>query len=887
MKVTYGPNYWSVKRHRLVVMQLDIKELETQPTNEINGFYRRIKKSFPGLYDHYCSEGEPGGFFRRVQRGTWMGHVIEHIALELQILAGLDVGFGRTRGTGSRGVYDVVFEYIDEHSGLLAAEKAVSVARHLIDGSTINVERHVNEIRKTNLRNMPGPSTSSLLREAEIRDIPYIKLEDSTYQLGYGCRQKKIEATITSSSSLMAVELADDKEACRNRFNEMSIPVAEGGVVDSAAELKDLVDRIGFPLVAKPVSGNHGRGVTTNIQTLEEAEKAFSSASDISGNVIVERHIPGNDYRLLTVDNKLVAAAKRTPAHVEGDGKSTIQQLIDNVNRDPSRGEGHEKVLTNITIGESAKAILSGKGYTPDTVLPDGEILYLDHTANLSRGGTAEDVTDRVHPEVAAMAERISSVIGLDVCGIDIMATTLEQPLNETGGVILEVNAAPGFRMHLSPAKGESRNVASPVFDMLFPRGNKSRIPIIAVTGTNGKTTTTRLISHIMRRSGRSVGSTTTDGIYINGKRMMKGDCGGPLSAEFVLKDPTVDTAVLECARGGILRSGLGFDRCDVGVVTNVSSDHLGISGINDLSQMAKLKAVVPESVHSGGYAVLNADDERVYDMQNNIRCNIVLFSMNPLSPHVKTHCEAGGICVVYDDPNIRILDGDTSHIMADVENMPLSYGGQAEFMIENILAATAVVYTQGISPENIEKSLNSFRPSPEQTPGRMNLFNFEDYDVLVDYAHNSAGMTAINKFLDSSTYSYKIGVVSGIGDRRKQDSLEIGRLAAEMFDKVIIREDADLRGREPGEATEIIKQGIANSSCNPSVKSISDEIEALNFAMENALPDSLIIHCAENVDDVISVLQHQQAGHRNGKPPVPIKYLNGQKSVGVKLLQQ
>lgn len=885
IKATCGPNYWSVNRHRLIVMTLDIQELETQPTDEISGFYQRIKEVFPGLYEHYCSEGEPGGFFSRVKDGTWIGHVIEHIALELQILVGLEVGYGRTRGTGTRGEYDVVFECKDEESGRLAAKKAVSIARDLIDGSEIEVDQHVQEIREKNLQNMPGPSTSSILREAAARNIPSIKLKDSTYQLGYGCHQKTIAATITSATGNMAVERACDKEECRNFFREMSIPVAQGEVVYSVEELESLIDTIGFPLVAKPVSGNQGRGVTTNINSYDTAVKAYKSASEISEGVIVERHISGNDYRLLTVDGKLVAAAKRTPPSVQGDGESTIRQLIDAVNQDPRRGNGHEKSLTKITINTATNTILSKKDYTLDTVLAKGEILYLDHVANLSKGGTAEDVTDKVHPDIAMMAERVSKVVGLDICGIDVMATTLEQPLRSTGGVILEVNAAPGFRMHLSPSKGESRNVAAPVIDMLFPQESESRIPITAVTGTNGKTTTTRLISHIMKRNGRQVGYTTTDGVYVNDQLLMKGDCGGPKSAETVLKDPTVDTAVLECARGGILRSGLGFDKCDVGVVTNVTSDHLGLDGINTLSQMARVKSVVPESVHSSGYAVLNADDDRVLDMRENLRCNIALFSMDADNQKLMEHRRAGGICVFYENQHVIIWDGDEAHTVEKVENIPLSFGGRAGFMIENILAAVTAAYVQNVSPDVIRKALTDFQPSPEQTPGRMNIFNFDDYDVMVDYAHNSAGMTAIKKFLNCSSYSHKTGIVTAIGDRREQDSLEIGRLAAEIFDKVIIREDSDLRGKVPGEPIKIINKGIEESPHNPSVAAIPDEKQALATAMENARRDSLIVHCAENVNEVIAFVHEQQAKQKSRKLPVLKKHFDNKIAAGMRSL--
>ncbi|CAN5478558.1 cyanophycin synthetase [soil metagenome] len=891
IKVTCGPNYWSVNKKRLVVMELDIENLESQPTNEIKGFYERLKKALPGLYDHHCSVGVPGGFFRRVKRGTWMGHVIEHIALELQVLAGLEVGFGRARGTGTNGQYNVVFECIDEESGRLTAEKAVSIARNLVDGIGVDINTHVNEIRDMNSANLPGPSTSSIIQEAASRDIPYINLgESSTYQLGYGCFQKRIAATITSSTSSIAVELACDKEACRNLLKDISVPVAEGDVIKTVEELKQSVESLGFPLVVKPVGGNQGRGVTTNIKMLEEAVAAYESASEISERVIVERHISGQDYRLLIVDGKFVAAAKRTPAHVIGDGHSTIQQLIDIVNEDSCRGECHDKILTKIKIGPSARSILSQKGYSLNTVLTEGETLYLDHTANLSKGGTAEDVTDEVHPDIVSMAGRISRMVGLDICGIDIMASTLKISLRESGGVVLEVNAAPGFRMHLSPSKGEPRNVAAPVLDMLFPPGQKSRIPVIAVTGTNGKTTTTRLISHILKGCGRKVGYTTTDGIYINDERIMKGDCGGPKSAQIVLKDPGVDTAVLECARGGILRAGLGFDYCDVAVVTNVASDHLGMKGINTLDQMSRLKSVVPESVHSSGYAVLNADDERVYAMRDKLRCNVVLFSQQADdNPKVISHREAGGICAVLKDRMITIWDGEATHVIDQVENIPISFGGRAGFMIENVLAAVAAAYTQNISTVEIREMLKSFEPSPEQTPGRMNLFSFKDFDVLVDYAHNPAGLMAIQDYLKNSSYQHKIGIVCGIGDRRDEDSFELGRLAAEMFDKVIIKEDADLRGRAAGEATEIVKKGIASSPNKPPVIAIANEKQALHFAMKNALPGTLIMHCVENIDEVISMMQHQLKEQPYGrtkhlKLPVQRMRKESEMSVGMNL---
>jgi cyanophycin synthetase len=890
INVMSGPNVWSVKRPRLVVMYLDIGDLEYRPTNEIEGFYERITSLIPGLYEHHCSKGEPGGFLNRLKDGTWIGHVIEHIAIELQVMAGIDAGFGQTRGTGVKGRYYVAFDCADEESGRLSAEKAVLIAQNLVEGTETDINQHIEEIRMENLKNSPGPSTVSILKEANARNIPLLKLEDSSsWQLGYGCNQKRISATITSSTSYTAVEIVCDKEVCRDLLKSMSVPIADGAAIESMDELKDLIDSLGFPLVIKPVNGNQGRGVTTDVATFEQAEKAFGFASTISERVIVERYIPGYDFRLLMVDGKLAAAAKRTPAHVVGDGTSTVQELIDKVNQDPNRGDGHEKVLTKIHLGPAVTFILSQKNYTLSTVLKRNETLFLDYAANLSKGGTAEDVTDQIHPDVVKTVERVSKITGLDICGIDLIAQNIRRPLSETGGVVIEVNAAPGFRMHLTPSKGAPRNVASPVIDMLFPEGKSSRIPVMAVTGTNGKTTTTRLIAHIMKQAGRRVGYTTTDGIYVNDELLMKGDCGGPKSAQLILKDPTVDTAVLECARGGILRAGLGFDRCDVAVVTNVAADHLGIKGIDTLDQMANLKSVVPESVHPEGYAVLNADDDRVYAMRKNVQCKPVLFSMKDDNIRLSRHRKAGGLCVVFTDKTVTIWDGPNTYNIEKVENIPLSFGGRALFMIENILAAVAVAYTQKVSPEVIRRSLTSFAPSPELTPGRMNLFQFKDYDVLVDYCHNPAGLVAIKEFIDSSDYLYKTGIICGIGDRREEDSLEIGRLSAELFCKIIIREDTDLRGKAAGETSAIVKRGIESSCFNPPVVNIPNEKQALLFAMDNALPGTLVMHCVQHIEEItemLKLMQMQEKGKRD-KTARKVIHVKKDSHVEMNMLQQ
>jgi cyanophycin synthetase len=853
-----GPNYWSVRRHKLIVMVLDLQDLEQKPTNTIPGFRERLQAMFPGMYEHRCSVGCPGGFFQRVDEGTWMGHVIEHIALEIQSLAGMEVGFGRTRTYGEDGVYFVVFDYIEEKVGRYAAEASVRIAEAIIDGSEYNLAADIREMREMREREALGPSTSSLVMEAEFRGIPWIRLNKySLCQLGYGANQKRIQATVTSMTSSIGVEIACDKEDTKFLLEQYQVPVPRGEVIKTEAGLEDAMRKLGFPLVIKPINGNHGRGITTNIQDKETALLAFSQAKKVSNSVIVERFITGFDYRILVVNNKLVAAAKRTPAHVVGDGISTIQQLIDEVNKDPRRGYGHEKILTQIDVDAITNKILDEKGLTLDSVIEKGQILYVKDTANLSTGGTAEDVTDIVHPYNVFMAERIAKIVGLDICGIDIMTTDITEPLPDTRGAVLEVNAAPGFRMHLAPTSGLPRNVAAHVIDMLYPAGSTARIPIIAITGTNGKTTTTRLLAHIARMKGYKVGYTTTDGVYIQNRLLMTGDCTGPSSAEFVLKDPTVDFAVLECARGGLLRAGLGFKKCNVGIVTNVAADHLGLKGIHTLEQLAKVKGVIPETVMPGGYAILNADDDRVYEMKNGLQegVNLALFSMDEHNERIKKHMRNGGLSAIYEDGFITIAKGEWKIRVAKAINVPLTFGGKAAFMIQNVLPAVLAAYTEGISIEDIRVAIESFIPSPSQTPGRLNMFEFKNFNILLDYAHNAAGFRALQKFVEKMDGSPKVGIIAGIGDRREEDNNDIGRIAAEMFDEIIIRQDKNLRGKTEEEIIGMILAGVREVSADKKVTIIPSEKEAITYAINNAQKGALIIVSSDVVPDALNLV--------------------------------
>lgn len=851
-----GPNYWSIRRTKLIEMILDLEELEKFPSNKIDGFSERLQEFFPSMIEHRCSVGERGGFFQRLAEGTYMGHIIEHIALEIQTLAGMDVGFGRTRTYGEEGVYFVVFSYMEESVGVYAAKESVKIAQALIDNKPYDLKPTIQKMRELREDERLGPSTGAIIKEAEKRGIPWMRLnKHSLCQLGYASNQKYIQATITSQTSNIAVEIASDKEETKEMLEKEMVPIPKGKSIKSEKELLLTIKETGFPLVIKPIDGNHGRGITTNITNENDALIAFQKAKEVSSTVIVEKHIEGDDYRLLVINYKLVAAAKRTAAHVIGDGKNSIQDLINLVNKDPRRGYGHENVLTQIDIDQLTFDQLKAKNKTLDSVLAKGEVLLLRDTGNLSTGGTAEDVTDGVHPSNIFMAERIARLINLDICGIDLMTTDIGLPLSETGGAVLEVNAAPGFRMHLAPTSGLPRNVAAHVIDMLYPPGSKFNIPIIAVSGTNGKTTTTRLIAHLARLKGYHVGYTTSDGVYIQNRLLMTGDCTGPASAAFVLRDPSVNFAVLETARGGILREGLMFETCDIGIVTNIAADHLGLNGIHSIDQLARVKSVIPETVSPNGYAILNADDELVYAMKSGIKSKLALFSMNENNPRIKEHAKNDGLYALYENGYITLCKGDWKMRITKAINVPLTFEGKAAFMIQNVLPAALSGYIYGFSIEDLKAGLESFIPSVAQTPGRLNLFRFKDFQLLLDYAHNPAGFKALMKFIEKMDGAPKVGIIAGLGDRRKEDNVQIGKYAASMFDEIIIRHDKDLRGGKKEEIEVMIREGINSSHPDKKVTVISSENAAIQYAIEHAKKGSLIVVCSDIVTEALKTI--------------------------------
>ncbi len=860
-----GPNYWSGYWKKLIIMRLDIEDYEQKPSNKIKGFYGRMKSVLPSLQNHGCSYGEEGGFLKRVKEGTWAGHIIEHFALELQTLAGMEVGYGRTRETSEKGVYNVVFAYKEEEVGRFVARAAVQLFLDLAEERDVkeiikDFSAKVQEMREIREEVRFGPSTGSIVEEAEKRDIPFIRLNDqSLVQLGYGVNQQRIQATTTDKTNMIAVDIAGNKDATKKLLGEMGVPVPQGYRIFDEEELERVVDRIGFPVVVKPLDANHGRGATIGIETMEEAFVAFHKAKDHSRHVIVEKSLSGADFRALVVNNRLVAVAERTPAHVKGDGKSTIQQLIDKTNADPRRGYGHENVLTQIDVDGQTERLIKAKEYTLETVLKKDEILYLKTTANISTGGTAIDRTDEVHPENVFLFERIAQIIGLDIAGVDVVAPNVSEPLAENGGGIIEVNAAPGFRMHLSPSEGIGRNVAEYVIDMLFPPGTPSRIPIFAITGTNGKTTTTRLIAHILKGTGCTVGFTTTDGTYIQNNKILTGDNTGPVSAQLVLKDPTVDVAVLETARGGIIRSGLGFDYSDIGIVINIAADHLGLKDVNTLEDLARVKSVVPRSVSRKGYAVLNAEDELVYKMRELVDGYCVYFSMDENNAHIQRQARRNRVSCVFENGYVTILKGQWKVRVEKVINIPLTFGGRAEFMIQNVLAATLACFVHGVSLESIRAGLTTFTPSTAQTPGRMNIIEIEDFTVLMDFAHNPAGFLGLRDFIRNLNYTTSTGILSGVGDRRDEDIREMGKLTAEVFDKLIVRRGDYLRGRTQEEVFDLIKEGVKESGKNIEFEVIEESKEAIYNALENAKKGELVVILADTVSkDIDFVNQYR-----------------------------
>ncbi len=851
MRAIRGPNYYS--RHPVIFMKLDLGELEEKPTDTVPSFKDNISMMMPSLYEHKCSPGVIGGFFERLLTGTWAGHVVEHVALELQCLAGHEVAFGKTFTMDEPGVYNLVYRYVDENTGIRAGEMAVEIVEKLFEGVTTDVEPLILELKKIAANSLLGPSTQSIVDEATKRGIPHLRLNEESYvQLGQGIHQRRIQATMMDNTSALGVEIADDKESTKNLLSSLGIPVPEGNSAQTEEEALQVAETIGYPVVVKPLIGNHGRGITINVTDKEELVTAFRIAIKICETCLVEEYLVGFDYRILVIDGKFVAAALREPAFVIGNGKDTIKKLIQDINNDPERGIGHERNLTQIKIDNMTERLLASQNLELNSILDEGRKIYVKSTANLSAGGTALDVTENVHPLNQLMAERISRIVGLNVIGIDIIADSLESPLSSGHSGVVEVNAAPGFRMHLNPTKGTPRNIASNIVDMLFPPGTIHSVPIVAVTGTNGKTTTTRLISHILGLNGSTVGMTSTDAVIIDNIPILRGDYSGPEGASKVMMDSTIDHAVLEVARGGILRRGLGFKECDVGVLLNITSDHLGEGGIDSLEELTRLKSTVTESVKSSGYAVFNADDPLVISCLDKTKGHPILFSRDPENSELKTNFEKGNLNVTVKDGIIIVQKKGWTSTVASVIEIPITFDGNAGFNVENVMAAVAATAALGLNETQIRAGLVSFSPSIGQSPGRMNIIDMGEFKAVVDYGHNTGAIIATGDFIKGLMPGRKIRMASGVGNRRGDDIVEFGVALSKYYDHIVLC-DSDPRERHVGETARLVKEGLLKGGFNQDmITMVLDEKEATKASLDMARPGDLVVLQVDNITQVI-----------------------------------
>jgi len=856
LKAFKGRNIYSHKK--VIKMVIDLGELADVATKDIEGFNDALLKLLPGLHEHHCSLGFPGGFVTRLMEGTYMAHVIEHCALEIQHVLGYEVSFGRARQVKDSTRYTVVYAYTNEVAGLEAGRCSVQLVEALCHGEAFDLDSHISRIKAKAMKNELGPSTKAIVEAALERGIPVMRIGNSSIlQLGYGKYQKRIEATITENTSCISVDIACDKTLTKEILMEAGIPVPDGSVCTSIEDALDIAQQLGYPVVVKPERGNQGKGVSLNLTTPDEVVQAFNIAKQVDENVIVEKYIKGNDYRVLVVGDRVVAVAQRIPAHVVGDGKHTIAQLVDMVNGDERRGEDHEKPLTKIKIDEISMALLKKQGYAPESIPPAGKWVYLKANGNLSTGGEAIDCTNKIHPVNCDIAVRAAQIIGLDIAGVDITCPDISQPIEEGKGAVIEVNAAPGIRMHLHPSRGKPRNVAQHIIDMLFPSGSRHSIPIISVTGTNGKTTTVRMIAHILRTHGYTVGMTTTGGVFINHRCIMKGDTTGPASAKAVLTDKRVEVAVLETARGGIIRSGLGYDLSDIAVLTNISEDHLGIDEVYTLEDLLHVKSLVVEAVKTNGYVVLNADDPMVVEAAKRVKSNIIYFSRQEDNIIVHRHLAGGGLAVFLKGQHITIATGDGFIQCMDVTKIPATYGGKLTYNIENSLAAVSVAYAMKIPVETIQKAMASFYADEIHNPGRFNVFNIRDFRVVVDYAHNISGYTRVIEAIKKMGASRTIGIIGVPGDRQDDSIRRIGFIAGKGFDRVIIKEDVDLRGRRRGEVAKLLQEGVLLAGMDPgNIEIILSEVEALKTTMRTAKAGDLIVVFYEKLEPIMAAIK-------------------------------
>ncbi|MCL6516630.1 cyanophycin synthetase [Alicyclobacillus sp.] len=850
-----GPNIYIYRP--VMIARVDLEGLTERESYEFPGFSDRILRLLPGLREHHCAKGAPGGFVERLYGGTYFGHIVEHVAIELACLAGVDVHFGRTVYAGRPGLYDIVMECRAYACQRYLLDEAIRLVGDLIEGRAPALDKVLAEAQNILARTEFGPSTRAIVEAALRRNIPVRRLNDgSLIQLGYGRHRRLVEATVTDRTSAVAVDIACDKELTKRLLAAAGIPVPDGAVAEDVEAAVAAFHRIGPPVVVKPFNGNQGRGVSLNLTTEGEVREAYEIAQAFSPRVLVEPYIVGRNIRFLVVDGRFTAASERIPARVFGDGLHTVQELIDAANAHPLRGMGHEKPLTRIRVDAVVLNTLRRQQLGLTSVPAPGQEVWLRESANLSTGGEAVDVTADVHPSYARLAERVARVIGLDVCGIDMVVAHPEAPFDRRACAVIEVNAAPGIRMHEHPSYGVARAAGERIVESLFPNGADGRIPIVAITGTNGKTTTTRLIGHVLASTGRVVGMTTTSGVWIGGEKVLDGDTTGPESARIVLSDPAVDVAVLETARGGIVRGGLAYDRANVAVITNISMDHLGQDGVETIEDLVHIKSLVGECVWEDGTVVLNADDERLVQLAPRLPARVAYFSMSDQNPVLKRHLACGGVGYYLFRDWIVEGRGNLTWEVAPVRDIPLTMQGLARFHVENCLAAVAALRALGCTRQQVASGLTSFLPG-EHNPGRCMLYRLPGgVHAVLDYGHNPEGFQRMAEWLRQVPHRRLVAVVGVPGDRMDAVIRQSGRQAAALFDALVVKEDADKRGRREGEVAGILEEEIRNTAPGKPCTVILPEPDALRFALNQAVPGDVVVMFFERLDPAKRVIE-------------------------------
>ena len=863
-KIFSGRNIYS---HKPVIKVLvDLEELSDKTTVDFDGFNDYLLDLFPSLIEHHCGLRKHGGFVERINEGTYFAHVVEHLILELQAILGYEVFFGKTRMEESPSLYNMIIEYGNENVAVECVKQSIYIIESIIRNESIDLTNILYDLNEIKERYELGPSTKAIFDEAKKRGIPVRRLgNDSILELGYGKYSRLVQAALTDSTNSISIDISCNKQLTKQLLMESNIPVSYGDIANSMDEALEIASEIGYPVVLKPLDGNQGKGVVLNISSPEELEDNFRIPRRYSDSILVEKYIQGKDYRVLVVKDKVSAVAERRAPKIVGDGIHTIKELVSMENANELRGYGHEKPQTKIRLDRVALNYLEKNNLTEYSVPEVGQIVKLRSNGNISTGGSAIECTNNIHPYNIELAVKAAKIIGLDIAGIDIITKDISKPITDCGGAIIEVNAVPGLRMHLHPTIGNSTNVASDILDSIYPKGAPYSVPIVATTGTNGKTTTTRLIGHSLSRAGKKVGMTTSSGIYIDNKCMLKGDNTGPVSARNVLSSKEIDIALLEVARGGLVRKGLGYDVADVAILTNIGDDHIGLDGIESVEDLAFAKSLVLEAIKPNGYSVINADDKMAEYLINRASGKLILFSQTHNNEILVKHIKEGNIALCIEEDSIYIYNNFEKTKLIDLNSIPITFNGTLECNVENVLAGSSALYGLGTPLDTIREGLNTFRCDVKMNPGRFNIFELGNIKVMIDYGHNIGGYEEVGKFISKLNVSRSIGIIGVPGDRSDEQIFNIGVRCSKIFSKVYIKEDMVLRGRKPGEVTNILYEGLLSGNFNEdNIKIVPSEIEALKIAVSESEDGDFVTLFYEELNPAVKLVTQLQSEELN-----------------------